>query len=76
VEPTLLEEEGGEAVTPASRGDPHALLAQLAAELDEVEAALRRLDEGTYGRCEACGGPVPPEHLRSWPTARRCPSCP
>jgi DnaK suppressor protein len=39
-------------------------------ELSEVEAALRRLDEGTYGRCEACGGPIPDEVLAANPLAR------
>ncbi|HEX7442807.1 MAG TPA: hypothetical protein VF320_02910, partial [Acidimicrobiales bacterium] len=26
--------------------------------LDEVELALARLDDGTYGRCETCGSPI------------------
>jgi DnaK suppressor protein len=48
------------------------LLEQVAAELDDVEAALQRLDQGTYGRCEACGGPIGEERLEAMPAARFC----
>lgn len=40
-------------------------------ELREVEAALQRIDEGTYGLCEDTGEPIPFERLRAQPTARR-----
>lgn len=40
--------------------------------LREVEAALRRIDEGTYGTCLACGGPIGAERLRALPWARLC----
>jgi DnaK suppressor protein len=43
--------------------------------LAEVDAALGRLDAGTYGRCEGCGGEVPAERLEVRPTARTCVSC-
>jgi DnaK suppressor protein len=48
------------------------LLDQLEAELDDVEVALRRLDEGTYGICEACGGAIGEETLLARPEARFC----
>lgn len=38
--------------------------------LSEVDAALQRLHDGTYGRCEACGMPIPPLRLEAMPTAR------
>ena len=44
----------------------------LDAELAEVAAALGRLDEGTYGRCEACGRPIPAERLDALPATRFC----
>lgn len=50
-------------------------LAQVREELDEVEAAMKRLEEGSYGRCEACGSTITAEHLDALPLARRCPSC-
>ena len=39
-------------------------------ELREVEDALRRLDDGTYGVCEVCGRPIPDERLEAKPTER------
>lgn len=48
------------------------LVEELEAELDELEAALHRLDEGTYGEREDCGGEVPAEHLEAHPGARLC----
>ena len=38
--------------------------------LAEVEAALGRIDAGTYGRCEACGTRIRPSRLAAFPTAR------
>ncbi|HYA45204.1 MAG TPA: TraR/DksA C4-type zinc finger protein [Acidimicrobiales bacterium] len=55
--------------------DYQAALARLKADLDEVEGAMRRLDEGTYGRCEACGQEIPDSQLELSPTAHRCPDC-
>ncbi len=49
-----------------------AALERIAAELADVEIALRRLDEGTYGRCELCHGPIDDERLAEQPAARRC----
>ncbi|HXG76476.1 MAG TPA: TraR/DksA C4-type zinc finger protein [Gaiellaceae bacterium] len=40
--------------------------------LEEVEAALRRIEEGSFGRCEACGRPIAPERLEAVPYARLC----
>jgi DnaK suppressor protein len=39
--------------------------------LDEIDAALRRLDEGTYGLSEDSGEPIGYERLRALPWARR-----
>ena len=43
--------------------------------LDEVELALTRLDDGTYGRCEACGAPIDDERLAELPIVRSCGRC-
>lgn len=40
--------------------------------LREIDAALRRIDEGTYGTCEICGKPIGAERLRALPWARFC----
>ncbi len=39
-------------------------------ELREVQAALERIDAGTYGLCMKCGEPIDPQRLRALPTAR------
>lgn len=48
------------------------ILEQVEAELADVEHALRRLDEGTYGTCEVCGQAIPDERLEAMPAARLC----
>ncbi|HEY1325395.1 MAG TPA: TraR/DksA C4-type zinc finger protein [Steroidobacteraceae bacterium] len=44
-------------------------------DLAEVEAALARLADGTYGECMDCGLPIPAPRLTAYPTARRCVAC-
>ena len=41
----------------------------------DIDAAISRLDEGTYGSCEACHRPIAPERLEVIPHARHCISC-
>jgi DnaK suppressor protein len=48
------------------------LLEQIEAELSDVEHALRRIDEGTYGTCEACGKLIDDARLEVVPAARFC----
>jgi RNA polymerase-binding transcription factor DksA len=48
------------------------ILDQIEAELGDVERALRRLDDGTYGRCEACGETIGDERLEAMPATRFC----
>ncbi|MEA2900595.1 MAG: hypothetical protein QOH36_482 [Actinomycetota bacterium] len=48
------------------------IIEQVEAELADVEHALRRLDEGTYGLCEACGRPIGDARLDAIPAARLC----
>lgn len=48
------------------------ILEQVEAELADVELALRRLDEGSYGTCEACGRPIGDSRLEAKPEARLC----
>lgn len=42
------------------------------AELSDVEVALRRLDDGTYGTCETCGTAIGELQLEATPAARFC----
>lgn len=43
--------------------------------LVQIEAALHRLDDGTYGDCAACAEPIPLQRLLVVPAAMRCASC-
>ncbi len=56
----------------AERGEAERLALELREALDEVEAALSRLEEGTYGLCEVCGKPIGAARLEAKPAARRC----
>ena len=44
-------------------------------ELSRVEAALRALDDGTYGTCTNCGNQIAPERLEAIPWAPHCIDC-
>jgi DnaK suppressor protein len=52
-----------------------ALAHQVREHLDQIDAALERLDAGTYGRCETCGGTIGEARLEARPTAVRCITC-
>jgi len=51
------------------------LLANEEHALEEVAAALGRLDQGAFGVCEECGGAVPRERLKAIPYTRHCVDC-
>ena len=44
-------------------------------ELRNVDAALQRIAEGTYGECVDCGADIEYERLKAYPTAMRCLAC-
>ncbi len=48
------------------------ILERVEAELTDVEHALSRIDDGTYGTCEACGRPIEEDRLEAMPAARFC----
>jgi DnaK suppressor protein len=43
--------------------------------INQVERALERLDDGSYGWCERCGNPIPVERLAAFPSATLCVTC-
>jgi DnaK suppressor protein len=46
-----------------------------AAQLREIDAALRRIDDGRYGDCERCEEPINPRRLDANPAVRLCIDC-
>jgi DnaK suppressor protein len=42
---------------------------------NQIDEALRRLEDGTYGTCEDCTREINPERLKAMPFARRCVEC-
>lgn len=48
------------------------ILERVEGELADVEHALRRLDEGSYGTCEACGAAIGEARLEAMPATRFC----
>src|ERR1700682_1145409 len=51
------------------------LLVNEQALLAEVENALKRIDQGTYGKCTNCGQPIPEKRLEALPWASRDVKC-
>ena len=44
-------------------------------QLASVEHALQKFEDGTYGLCDSCGKPIPPERLEALPQATLCLDC-
>ena len=75
-----LEERGPEdsadrALSSLAKDMAHQVGANEAEAVAQVEDALRRLDEGTYGNCEECGATIPRARLDALPFARFCIRC-
>jgi RNA polymerase-binding transcription factor len=59
-------------------GDEHLVAAQLQgirSAIVDLEQAMRRVDDGSYGTCEACSRAIPPARLEIRPHARYCVEC-
>jgi RNA polymerase-binding protein DksA len=52
-----------------------ALEKQVKEHLAEVEHALHKFEEGTYGLCDSCGNPIAPDRLEALPQASLCVEC-
>jgi RNA polymerase-binding transcription factor DksA len=52
-----------------------ALVRQVELHLAEIDAAVVRVNLGTYGTCERCGKPIGEERLTARPVARTCIAC-
>jgi DnaK suppressor protein len=71
-----FDEESGEGGTMnVERERDLALSAQARLEIEEIDRALEKLLEGTYGTCERCGKAIPKERLKYVPHATLCVPC-
>jgi DnaK suppressor protein len=52
-----------------------ALEKQVSEHLAEIEHALHKFEDGTYGLCDDCGKPIPPDRLEALPYASLCMEC-
>ena len=50
-------------------------VADLKTTIEQIDLALARIDEGTYGRCTGCQAEIPEERLEIRPFARTCVAC-
>lgn len=51
------------------------LSTQERSEIAQIEAAIQRIDAGTYGECERCGAKIDPKRLKALPYAIHCIAC-
>jgi RNA polymerase-binding transcription factor DksA len=73
---TVDDEGFGEGATlEIERGRVLALASNAANRVDQVDAALRRIDSGSYGMCEHCRVAIDPARLEAMPEATRCVRC-
>jgi DnaK suppressor protein len=56
----------------AEQGEHKVLLNKFREQLVEVEHALAKFDEGTYGLCERCSNPIAEPRLEAMPATRYC----
>ena len=68
--------ESGEGDSTGVARDRDRTVVELArATIEDVDLALAKIDEGTYGRCEHCGESIPRARLEALPAARLCLDC-
>jgi DnaK suppressor protein len=71
-----FDEEGGEGGTAnVDREMDLHLSAQARATVVEIDRALAKIEDGTYGLCEQCGDTIPEARLQALPHAALCVSC-
>lgn len=63
------------AQTTSERAKVLSLIEGLQLRMEDVRAALKKIEQGTYGLCERCGQEISPERLEAIPAARLCISC-
>ena len=70
-----IESDGGDGSSQSMRLDSITQLDQSRKSLNEIEDALRRIADGSYGVCAVCGNLIPKARLASFPFAKTCTAC-
>lgn len=68
-------DEADQGTAAVERERLRSLAAQARQALEQAEAALARIEEGTYGKCTECGGDITPGRLEARPEAELCVTC-
>ena len=75
----MPEAEVGDPIDDASRSLDKEILFELSGNahntIEQIEAALRKIDKGIYGTCEYCRLPIPKKRIKALPFARYCVNC-
>lgn len=71
----LVGDRADQSVANLLSGIESAETARHAEELRDIDSALARVDDGSYGTCVRCGSEIRFERLRARPTAQRCLDC-
>jgi RNA polymerase-binding protein DksA len=71
-----FDEQGGDAASETvERSRVLAIVGNLRDMLDEVNEALTKISDGTYGKCDVCGKQIPVKRLEALPHATMCTDC-
>ena len=75
----MPEAEVGDPIDDASKSLDKEILFELSGNshdtIGQIEAALRKIEKGIYGRCELCRQPIPKKRIKALPFARYCVNC-
>lgn len=71
----VVGDQGDSASDHLQNGIRHVEMSRDIEELVEIEAARRRMDDGSYGECIDCSQPIDERRLLAQPTAARCAPC-
>ena len=75
----MPEAEVGDDIDNASKSLDKEILFELSSNahktIDQIEAALRKIDKGIYGTCEYCRQPISKKRMKALPFARYCVNC-
>lgn len=69
------EDEGDVGSRTSQQEHEYSVAATIRARRDQVESALTRIDNGTYGLCSECHQPIPAERLEAFPQVTECVTC-